>query len=96
MKFRCLFGRRGFLREKDNFERLEETFREEEEDGWCNIFIAEVKICVKAFLRRNKVKKLEASLAILVLIRSTQAERLEGYTKEIRVEGTDTGKDFGM
>ena len=92
MKFWRLQRRRGFLGEKDNFERLEETFREEEEE-LCKTFIVEVKTYVKAYLRRNEVMKLEASLAILALTRLTQAERLEGYTKGIRVKIIDTDKD---
>ena len=95
MKFWHLQGRRGFLGEKDNFERLEETFGEEEED-LGKTFSIEVKTCVKAYLRRNEVKKLEANLAISALTRSTQAERLEGCTEGIRVEGIDTNKDFGI
>ena len=93
MKIWRLQRRRDFLGEKNNFERLEKTFREEEEDGWCKVFIAKVKTCVKACLRRNEVKKLEANLVISVLTRSTQAERLEGCTEGIRVEGTYTDKD---
>ena len=58
-----------------------------------------VVTCVKAGLRRNEVIKLETSLAILALIRSTQAERLEGCIEGIGEEGTDIrkeGKEAGM
>ena len=55
-KMRPLLERRGFLGEKDNSEKLEETFKEEEED-LDKTFSVEVT-CVKAYLKRNEVIKL--------------------------------------
>ena len=70
---------------------MEKTFVEEEED--CDRTFSTIVTYVKVCLRRNEVKKLETSLAILTWTRSTQAERLEGCIKGIREEGTDTNKD---
>ena len=51
---------------------------------------------MKACLRRNEVMKLEASLAISALTRSTQAKRLEDCIEGIKEEGTDTDKDSSI
>ena len=93
-KMRRLLERRGFLGEKDNSKKLEEIFGEEEED--LGKTFSTIVTCVKACLRRNEVMKLEASLAISTLTRSTQMKRLEGCTKRIREEGIDTDKDSSI
>ena len=97
-KMRHLLERRGFLGEKNNSEKLKETSREEEED--LGKTFSAVVTCVKAYLRRNEVMKLEVSLAISAWTRSTQAERLEKCSVEGEVkigeEGTDTNKDYGI
>ena len=89
-----LLERRDFLGEKNNFEKLEGTCVEEEED--CDRTFSTVVTCVKACLRRNEVMKLEVSLAISAWTRSTQAEKLKGGVDGVGEEGIDIDKDFGI